>query len=76
MRGLDDHRVLAELDEYILDTVAGKQDHTGVFRMEVFLLLRLHLDEPKLIRFFYKVGSHNACFKEMDEPAGKKDQHR
>jgi hypothetical protein len=63
MRGLDDHRVLTELDEHILDAVAGKQDHTGVFRVEVFLLLRPHLDEPELIIFFYKVGSHNACFK-------------
>jgi len=63
MRGLDDHRVLAELDEYILDAVAGKQDHAGVFGVEVFLQLRPHLDELELIIFFYNVGSHNTGFK-------------
>jgi hypothetical protein len=63
MGGLDDHRVLAELDEYILDAVAGKQDFTRVFGVEGFLQLRPHLDELELIIFFYNVGSHNTGFK-------------
>lgn len=63
MRGLDDHRVLTELDQYVLDAVAGKQDLVVVFGVEGFLQLRAHLDELELIIFFYNVGSHNTGFK-------------
>lgn len=63
LRGLDDHRVLAELGEDILDAVAGKQDFVIVFGVEGFFQLRPHLDELQLIFFFYNVGSHNTCFK-------------
>ena len=54
---------MAELDQYILDAVAGKQDFIRVFGVEGFLQLRPHLDELELIIFFYNVGSHNTDFK-------------
>ena len=62
LRGLDDDQGLTELDEHILDAVAGKEDIIGVFSLESFFQSRLHLDELELIRFFYNVGSHNAWF--------------
>ncbi len=59
LRGLDDDRVLTELDEPILDALAGKEDLAVVLGLEGFLELRPYLDELELIRFFYNVGSHN-----------------
>ena len=63
MRGLDDDRVLTELDEYILDALAGKEDLAVVLGVEGFFELRPHLDELELIVLFYNVGSHNTGFK-------------
>jgi hypothetical protein len=62
LRGLDDHRILTELDQYVLDAVAGKQDLIRVFSVEGFFQLRPHLDEGELIGFFYNVGSHDTWF--------------
>ena len=63
MGGLDDDRVLTELDEDILDAVTGKQDTAGVMDLKGFFQLWLHLDELELIFVFYNVGSHNTGFK-------------
>jgi hypothetical protein len=62
LRGLDDDRGLTELDEHILDAVAGKEDLIGVFSLEGFFQLRPHLDELELIVLFYNEGSHNTWF--------------
>jgi hypothetical protein len=62
LRGLDDDRVLAELDEHILDALAGKEDLAVVLAVEGLFQLRRHLDELELIVLFYNVGSHNTWF--------------